>query len=334
MDKFQCWAMQRDDIIALAQESDRWKQRIDAMTPKWIQLNVGQNEKPTTDEHIHEADAPGSLPTLPVEETESAIKPSNNPYSLISNDNSPQVDKTIDMKPEKQLEEPSEEPVPAEQTITVTEDEPREDTGADTTIEKNTQPVPTSGQPTPPAKNEEIIESLMIRSQQQQVVFNSMTNVHTLRKECLENENEKATARALQEKCLEIENMKLRREIENKKQQQTINKMKRTSQQQQERINNFWDSISKQAQMMPPQQPSMMQPQMTNMMQPQMPMMQPQQQRRRLFGQGQRKRGRGRANQRPPTTNGMPYGGNFTPAPMVSPQYSSMMDPQASMIPT
>ena len=44
-------------------------------------------------------------------------------------------------------------------------------------------------------------------------------------------------------KCLENEDKKL---------QQTMNKMKRASQQQQERIDNFWENISMQVQMMMP----------------------------------------------------------------------------------
>ena len=48
------------------------------------------------------------------------------------------------MKLEKQFEEPCEEPVPVSQTITVTEDKPREDTGADTAVETNALPVPTN----------------------------------------------------------------------------------------------------------------------------------------------------------------------------------------------
>ena len=44
------------------------------MAQKWIQLNASRDEKPTTDEDIHEADAPENLLTLPVEETESAIE--------------------------------------------------------------------------------------------------------------------------------------------------------------------------------------------------------------------------------------------------------------------
>ena len=53
------------------------------------------------------------------------------------------------------------------------------------------------------------------------------------------------------------------------------------------------------ATMIQPQVPTM-QPQMAYIMQPQMPTMQPQQQRRSPFGQRQRRRGQGRANQRPP----------------------------------
>ena len=121
-DEIQCWEMQQDDldalmkeanqtkvttgqrdnIIAFEQESDRWINRINAMIKKWMQLKANQDEGTTIDEDIHAADTPESSPTLPMKET-SAIKPSSNPYSLLSGRDSPQSDKTIDVPPERQL---------------------------------------------------------------------------------------------------------------------------------------------------------------------------------------------------------------------------------------
>ena len=100
------------------------------MTQICIQSNVGQNKKPTTDGE--------SSPALPVE-VGSVIEPSNNPYSILSDEDSPQVGETIEVQPEKQLEELREEPVPVEQTITHKGDEPQEGTDADDTIEDSPQ---------------------------------------------------------------------------------------------------------------------------------------------------------------------------------------------------
>ena len=99
MDEFQCWeeereeiiamvqdseqwndqmnADHRDDMIAIVQESDRWSRQIGAMMEKWNQLNASRDES-STDENFH--DAPESSPTLPVEKTESTINPFSNPY--------------------------------------------------------------------------------------------------------------------------------------------------------------------------------------------------------------------------------------------------------------
>ena len=78
---------------------------------------VGRDEKPTTNGE--------SSPALPVEAVY-ADEPSSNQYSILSDDDSPQVGETIDVQPEKQLEEPRDEPIPAEQKITFIEDDPWE----------------------------------------------------------------------------------------------------------------------------------------------------------------------------------------------------------------
>ena len=96
---------------------------------------VVRGEKPTIDGE--------SSPALPAKAVH-AVKPSNNHYSILSDNDSPQVGETIDVQPEKQLEEPREKPVFAVQTITVTEDEPREGTDDDAAVKTNTLPVPTS----------------------------------------------------------------------------------------------------------------------------------------------------------------------------------------------
>ena len=132
----------RDDIIAMVQESDRWSRQIGAIMEKWNQLNASRDES-STDEDFH--NAPKSSPTLPVEETESTIEPSSNSSLLLADEDGPQTDATVDIKPAKQDKEPREESVPPKQTITGTEEEPREDTSADATIEANTLLVPTNG---------------------------------------------------------------------------------------------------------------------------------------------------------------------------------------------
>ena len=119
-------ADRRDNIIAWEQESDQWGRGITAMIKKWNQLNADRDES-ATDEDFH--DAPESSPILPVEETESTIEPSSNPNLSLANEDGPQTDAAVDANQ-------------PDQTITGTEEEPRDDTIADATIVENTLPAP------------------------------------------------------------------------------------------------------------------------------------------------------------------------------------------------
>ena len=118
--------MQHANIQTLITEGNEWQDWIDELTRICVNLIIGRSEKPTTDGE--------SSPALPVGAVY-AVKPSNNHYSILLDKYNPQVDETIDVQPEKQLEEPREKPVPAEQTITVIGDDPWEGTDADETIE-------------------------------------------------------------------------------------------------------------------------------------------------------------------------------------------------------
>ena len=121
-----CFKMQRANIQALITKSNDWRDWIDVLTRICADSIVVRGEKPTIDGE--------SSPALPAKAVH-AVKPSNNHYSILSDNDSPQVGETIDVQPEKQLEEPREKPVPAEQIVTVIGDEPREVTNADETIE-------------------------------------------------------------------------------------------------------------------------------------------------------------------------------------------------------
>ena len=65
------------------------------------------------------------------------IEPYNNPYSVVADKDSTEIEEMIEVKPEKQLKEPRKEPVPAEPTMTVTEDEPWEGTNAGVLADKD-----------------------------------------------------------------------------------------------------------------------------------------------------------------------------------------------------
>ena len=130
MNKIACFKMKRANMQALIIESNQWRDKIDVLTRICAHSIVGRGEKPTTDGE--------SSPALPVEAVY-AVEPSNNHYSILLDEDGPQVGETIDVQPEKQLKEPREKPVSVEQTITIIGDEPREGTDADKTIEDSPQ---------------------------------------------------------------------------------------------------------------------------------------------------------------------------------------------------
>ena len=101
---------------ALIDEVNEWEERILKMN-RILDSIANHTEKPTIDGE--------SSPALPVEAV-NAAEPSSNQYSILSDEDSPQEDETIDVQPEKQLEEPREEPVPAHQTIAAWGDNPGE----------------------------------------------------------------------------------------------------------------------------------------------------------------------------------------------------------------
>ena len=87
-----CLKMHRVDIQTLIEKPNDWKDRMDRLTRICADSIVRRGEKPTTDGE--------SSPALPVEAVP-AVEPSNNPYSILSDEDSPQVGETIDVKPEK-----------------------------------------------------------------------------------------------------------------------------------------------------------------------------------------------------------------------------------------
>ena len=101
---------------ALIDEVNEWEDRILKMN-RILDSIADHSEKPTIDGE--------SSPALPVEAVYPA-EPSSNQYSILSDEDSPQEGETIDVQPEKQLEEPREEPVPAHQTIAAWGDNPGE----------------------------------------------------------------------------------------------------------------------------------------------------------------------------------------------------------------